>query len=173
MSEAYVGEIRMFAGNFAPVGWELCDGRLLQISENDVLFNLIGTIYGGDGVTTFGLPDLQGRVPVHMGQNPRTGTAYMIGQKAGTETVTLLQGQMPSHSHPVRAQAEAGTLSSPANALWAQSALTPYTTQTSGTADMYNGAVSTAGGNLPHENMMPFLPIRFIIATYGIYPSQT
>ncbi|WP_426450830.1 phage tail protein [Paenibacillus sp. S-38] len=173
MSEPYIGEIRMFGGNFAPVGWALCHGQLLPISENDALFTLIGTTYGGDGQTTFALPDLRGRAPVHQGKNPITQSSFALGQMGGVETVTLTQGNIPSHTHPVRAQKEPGTTGSPAGGLWAASAVNPYAVPggtPSGT--MHPAAVSPAGGNQPHDNMMPYLAVNFIISLEGIYPSQ-
>ncbi|UUZ81310.1 tail fiber protein [Paenibacillus sp. P26] len=166
MSEPYLGEIRMFGGNFAPVGWALCDGSTLSISENDALFALIGTTYGGDGETTFNLPNLSGRIPLHMGTN------YGLGQMAGTETVTLIQNQLPVHTHGVSAQSQSGTSNSPANAVWAQSTITQFTTSVDGTNGMYPGALSPVGMNQPHDNMMPYLVINFIIATQGIFPQQ-
>lgn len=169
MSEPYIGEIRMFAGNYAPVGWEFCHGQLLPIAEYDTLFMLIGITYGGDGQTTFGLPDLRGRIPVHMGQNPQTGTIFTPGQKAGTETVTLTLAQLPNHTHTVTASTIANT-NSPANAVWASGAMQFANTAPNGT--MNPVTVSSVGGNNDHENRMPYLPINFIISLYGIYPSQ-
>ena len=118
MSDQYLGEIRMFAGNYAPEGWAMCNGQLLMINQNEALFSLIGTTYGGDGQTTFALPDLQGRVPVHTGRNNVTGTVYPLGQKGGTETVTLVADQLPRHTHAVNAQSQAGTSSTPDNNYW-------------------------------------------------------
>lgn len=171
--EAYVGEIRMFGGNFAPVGWALCNGQLLSISENDLLFALIGTTYGGDGQTTFAVPDLRGRLPIHMGQNPTTGTTYPLGQMGGTETVTLISQQMPVHTHAVNATTVEGTQAGPSNAIWAASNLNEYSN--AGVADtaMTGNAVSAVGGNLPHDNMMPSLCVNFIISLYGVYPQQS
>jgi microcystin-dependent protein len=172
MPEPYVGEIRMFAGSFNPSGWMLCDGSTLAISENDVLFQLIGTTYGGDGQSTFNLPNLQGRVPIHMGTGP-DGTTYQIGEMAGTEQETLSVQQIPSHNHPFMATPTTATTrdaipnNSPAN--------------TAG--DVYNGVldsiplnnacVTAAGGSQPHENTQPFLCINFIISLFGVFPSQT
>src|SRR5467141_3155807 len=113
MAQPYVGEIRMFAGNFAPAGWMFCEGQLLPISENETLFNLIGTTYGGDGQETFALPDLQGRIPLHVGTNQSTGTTFVIGEKSGTENVTLTLTQIPSHNHLAQAQSGAATQASP------------------------------------------------------------
>jgi len=163
MSTPYIGEIRMFGGNFAPVGWLLCQGQLLPISQYDVLFNLIGTTYGGDGQNTFALPNLQGRLPVHQ------GSGFVLGQMAGVETVTLNRNQMPVHTHqPVGAQAAQGQ--SPSNSYWASNSNLPYSLAAPAAA-MAPNALSNAGGNQPHENMSPYLAINFIIATEGIYPS--
>lgn len=173
MSDQYVGEIRMFAGNFAPLGWAFCDGSLLSISEYELLFTVLGTTYGGDGQTTFALPDLRGRVPVHMGTNPQTGTRFVQGQKAGVETVTLLSNQLPAHSHTVFAQTSTETVQtgSPANATWAPSDFNRFSTNPpDGT--MSPSTITYQGGSQPHDNMMPFLTVSFIIATEGIYPSQ-
>lgn len=163
--ETYIGEIRMFAGNFAPMGWAFCDGSILPIAENDALFSLLGTTFGGDGQTTFALPDLRGRVPMHM------SPAYPQGQKGGSETVTLVQAQMPAHSHTVGAQVDAGTATHPENAVWAQSGTSAYASVNANAA-MNAQAIAATGGNQPHENMMPFLCVSFIISLYGVYPSQ-
>jgi microcystin-dependent protein len=163
MSDPYIGEIRMFGGNFAPVGWLLCQGQLLPISQYDVLFNLIGTTYGGDGQNTFALPNLASRLPVHQ------GSGYVLGQMAGVETVTLNRNQMPVHTHqPVGTQTAQGQ--SPSNSYWANNTNLPYSVAAPSAA-MAPNALSNAGGNQPHENMSPYLAINFIIATEGIYPS--
>lgn len=172
--DAYLGEIRAFAGNFAPVGWLPCDGRQLSISEYDALYALLGTTYGGDGVSTFGLPDLQGRVPMHRQQG-----SYLMGAKAGTETVTLTLQQLPVHTHAVSATNLPGAADTPQNGLWASPVPegTPpppapkiYSSSTDGT--MSPQAVAPQGGSQPHENMMPFLTVTFIINVQGLYPSQ-
>lgn len=168
MSDQYVGEIRMFSGNYAPIGWLLCNGQQLSISQYEVLYTLIGTTYGGDGRTTFAVPDLRGRVPVHM------GTGYVLGQKAGTEQVTLDETQLPAHTHVANASNVVGTSASPANAVWATSsntAVQPYSTTAPNTT-MNPEAISSVGGSQPHDNMMPFLAVSFIIATEGVFPSQ-
>lgn len=170
--DQYLGEIRMFAGNFAPVGWALCNGSLLSIAQYDALFALIGTTYGGNGQTTFALPDLRGRIPIHMGQNPSTGTTYNLGQAGGVETVTLTSQQMPAHTHQVYATTADGTQSSPANGLWAKSALNEYSTATAPVTAMAANAVVPVGGNQPHDNIMPYQCINFIIATEGLWPPQ-
>lgn len=171
MSTPYVGEIRMFAGNFAPSGWAACQGQLIPISQNDTLFNLIGTTYGGDGVNTFQLPDLQGRRIVHQGSGLGL-SPYVMGEFAGPEFVTLTAGQLSSHNHPVNAVAEAGTLDTPSGAVWAQWSDDPYSTASTNTS-LSQSTLSIQGGNLPHENRPPFLAITFIIALFGVFPSQS
>lgn len=167
----YVGEIRMFGGNFAPAGWMLCQGQVLPISEYETLFQLIGTTYGGDGQTTFNLPDLQGRVPVHMGTGPN-GDQYVIGQSAGVETVTLSVSQIPAHSHVPLASTDTGTQTSPSGNVWANSAKFPYSPNAPAAA-MAGTAVQNDGGSQPHDNMVPFLAINFIISLFGVFPSPT
>jgi microcystin-dependent protein len=169
MSQPFVGEIRMVGFNFAPVGWAVCDGETVPISENETLYNLIGTTYGGDGQSTFQLPNLLGRIPV--GQGTGGSGTYIIGELAGTETVTLTVPEIPSHTHALRAQTAAGTQPSPSGGVWANSSLEQYSTGAP-TAQMAATSLQNAGGNLPHDNMPPFLAINFIIALYGIYPSQ-
>lgn len=169
MSQPYVGEIRMFGGNFAPVGWAICDGSLLPISENETLFVLIGTTYGGDGQVTFALPDLRGRAPVHMGSSGGLTTRY-LGEAAGQEEVTLTAGQIPLHSHTLRASTNAGAVNGKHPSLSTVAAYGPATT----TVAMAAGAISTnTGGTQPHENMPPFLAVNFIISLYGVFPSPT
>lgn len=171
MSDPYVGEIRMFGGNFAPSGWALCQGQLMPISENETLFNLIGTTYGGDGQTTFALPDLRGRVPIHMGQGP--GLSYRtIGESAGTETVTLVTSQIPAHTHVPMANS-AGSATSPANGVWANSAAIQFQSGPTAGVNMHVKALGNSGGSQPHDNMTPYLAVNFIISLYGIYPSPT
>lgn len=165
MSDCYLGEIRIFGGNFAPAHWSFCDGSLLSISQNEALYTLLGTTYGGDGITTFALPDLRGRVPVH--PNP----TIPQGSKAGTESVTLLQSQLPAHTHTASATNTTGDLSSPQQAIWSASSLQNYANN--GTlVSMHPQSLSIAGNNLPHDNMMPSLAISFIIALAGVYPSR-
>lgn len=164
MSVPYLGEIRMWGGNFAPVSWEFCNGQLLSIAQFDALFALIGTTYGGDGVNDFGLPNLQSRVPVHQGPN------YVIGQMAGVEEVTLTSAQMPIHQHTVNASASTATSTSPTGATWAPWGDEPYSTG-SPNSTLNPSALTAAGSSLPHENMPPFLAITFIIAVEGIFPS--
>jgi microcystin-dependent protein len=177
MSSPYVGEIRMFGGNFAPAGWAFCNGALIPISENETLFNLIGTTYGGDGQNTFALPNLQSRVPVHV------GSGFALAQTGGAETVTLTVSQMPAHSHVPQVgtgQGNTNAKNMPGNNFLADENLpnpiTPqpfvYTTAAPATALAAN-ALTSSGGSQPHDNMVPFLVINFIISLFGIYPSQT
>jgi microcystin-dependent protein len=175
MSEPFVGEIRMFAGNFAPRGWAFCDGQLLAVSQNDALFSLLGTIYGGDGRTTFGLPDLRGRVPMHQGHGPGL-SSRKLGAKFGDEKVTLTVNQMPSHNHTAQANStEADKLTLSGNVL----AQTPVadtfyatTPDPSLNVTMKSGTIVNNGGSRYHTNLMPTLCIHFIIALFGIYPSR-
>jgi len=166
MSSPFIGEIRMFAGNFAPVGWAFCNGAVIPIDQNDALFNLIGTTYGGDGQTTFALPDLQSRIPVHV------GPGFALGQQAGVESVTLTTNQIPAHSHVPQADSSAGTQSSPGGGVWAQSTLGQFSAAAP-TLTMAPSALGSSGGSQPHDNMMPFLVINFILSLFGIFPSQT
>ena len=170
MSEPFVGEIKMFAGNFAPRSWAFCDGQLLAISQNDALFSLLGTIYGGDGRTTFGLPDMRGRVPIHMGGGPGL-TPRPIGQKPGQENVTLTTNQIPSHPHQMRATDEAGDTTDPTGQVQAQTTDDAYSASSPDT-NMAAAAISASGGTQSHTNIQPFLCINFIIALFGIYPSR-
>ncbi len=166
MSEPFVGEIRMFAGNFAPAGWLFCDGALLPISENEVLFQLIGTTYGGDGESTFAIPDLCGRVPVH------AGFAYVLAETGGVESVTLTTNQIPAHGHQLVASTDVATLSSPANALTGQAASKLYRVP-GATAVMAASTIAATGGSQPHDNMQPYLAINYIISLFGVFPNQT
>lgn len=173
MTTPFVGEIRMFGGNFAPRGFALCDGQLLQVSQNDALFALIGTIYGGDGRTTFGLPDLRGRVPIHYGSGPGLSTRP-IGQKAGEQTATVSAAELPAHSHALAASSGAATSSSPAGNLTANSGTTAiYGNASVGAVNMGAGAVpDSPGGTQPHNNVMPFQCVHFIIALTGVFPPR-
>jgi microcystin-dependent protein len=172
MSDPYLGEIRLFGGSFAPVGWAFCDGQVLDIAANDTLFALLGTTYGGDGQTTFGLPDLRGRVPVHAGQGPGL-TDRQLGVPGGSETVTLSTAQLPAHTHRAHASTGPGTSTSPASSVWANSPNGPYVATPATTVPMHTGAVAAMGGNQPHDNMLPFTGVSFIIAMVGIYPSPS
>jgi microcystin-dependent protein len=165
MSSPFIGEIRMFGGNFAPAGWAFCDGSLLPISQNDALFNLIGTTYGGDGVNTFALPDLRSRVPVHQ------GPGFALAQSGGAETVTLTVNQIPAHSHVPQAKSTQGSQPSPANNVWALSSGNQYS-NLAPSVSMAPGAMGQTGGSQPHDNMAPFLAINFILSLFGIFPSQ-
>lgn len=171
MSQPFIGEIRMFAGNFAPVGWAFCNGAIIPIDQNDALFNLIGTTYGGDGQTTFALPNLQSRVPIHV------GPGFSLGQSGGAESVTLTTSQIPAHSHVPRCSDSAtsppnGT--APTGFVWATSTLGAFQTpSTAPTLAMDPGAISSTGGSQPHDNMIPFLVINFILSLFGVFPSQS
>ncbi len=170
-SQPYVGQIMMVGFNFAPVGWMFCDGQLLAIAENETLFNLIGTTYGGDGQTTFALPDLRGRVPVHVGTGSGLST-YVISQLSGVETVTLTVNQLPQHQHsfnPAASQNEQ-TSNRPDNSY---PALGGYYAATANSASPVGApTLAPAGGNQPHSNIQPFLGINFIISLFGVFPSQ-
>ena len=171
MAQPYVGEIRMFAGNFAPAGWMFCDGQLLPISENETLFQLIGTTYGGDGQSTFALPNLQSRVPIHMGSN--AGQTFVLAEQGGVESVTLSVQQIPSHTHALLGSTGNGAQANPNNNVLASSTLVkPYAQETANAA-MAPNAISPVGGSQPHENLQPYLCINFIISLFGIFPSQT
>jgi microcystin-dependent protein len=170
MGTPYVGEIRMFAGNFAPAGWAFCDGAQLAISENDVLFQLIGTTYGGDGQETFNLPNLASRVPVHMGTG--AGSSYVIGQSGGVESVTLTTTQIPVHSHVPQCSSAAATNAGAQNDVWAVVGNSQYSAGAP-SVTMSPDALAASGGSQPHDNMVPYLVINFIISLFGIFPSQT
>jgi len=165
----------MFAGNFAPAGWAFCQGQLLPISQNETLFNLIGTTYGGDGQSTFALPDLSSRVPVHAGQGPGISQNYQIGEQGGVESVTLNTNQIPIHNHAMLASTDFGQQAQPQGAFLAQSVTgTMYTDAGNGPpfVNLNAGSLSPVGGNQPHDNMLPYLVITFIISLFGIFPSQ-
>ena len=168
----YIGEVFRFAGNYAPVGYAKCDGSLLPIAENDALFTLIGTSFGGDGQTTFALPDLRGRVPIHQGVGP-DGVNYQMGQEGGVEAVTLAQNQMPAHTHTAKGALIANQVT-PANGYWSTDPLgntAAYSTQ-SANALMAADTLDPVGGSQPHDNMQPYLGVTYIIALYGIFPPQ-
>jgi microcystin-dependent protein len=173
MAQPYVGEIRMFAGNFAPAGWMFCDGSQLAISENETLFQLIGTTYGGDGQSTFNLPDLRGRVPVHQGTDPATGTAFTLAEASGVESVTLTTQQIPQHSHALMATTATGTQANPGGNLLANSQGPQPYIQEDPDNNLNPQTLSPAGGSQPHEDLQPFLGINFIISLFGIFPSPT
>ena len=171
MAQPYVGEIRMFGGNFAPVGWMFCDGQLLPISENEVLFQLIGTTYGGDGENTFALPDLRGRVPIHFGTGPG-GITYQIGETGGVEEVTLTINQIPNHVHVPGCKNAAGNSSTPLNSVPAVNTTALAYGAAPPVIQMNAAAVGPTGGSQPHTNFQPYLCISFIISLFGIFPSQ-
>jgi len=164
----------MFGGSFAPAGWAMCSGQLMPISENDTLFNLIGTTYGGDGQETFGIPNLNGRVPIHQGQGPGISQNYQIGEMAGVESVTLNVQQIPIHNHAVLASTNPGTTSSPQDSILAKVTTGfPYINENpTGSSALVNTMIQPVGGNQPHENMMPYLCVSFIISLFGIFPTQ-
>ena len=174
MSSPFVAEIRMFAGNFAPNGWAQCNGQLFRISQNTALFSLLGTFYGGDGKSTFALPNLEGQTPLSQGTSP-TGTTYYIGQSSGSEFVTLLSSEMPVHSHLMQAYTgdPADTRTPGPNvSLGTPSPGNMYDPTTSGLVQMSFQALSIAGSSFPHNNMMPFLTVMFIIALQGVFPQR-
>jgi microcystin-dependent protein len=172
MSEPFVGEIRMFAGNFAPRGWAFCDGQLLAISQNDALFSLFGTTYGGDGQTTFGLPDLRGRVPIHQGTGPGLANRR-IGEKGGQENVTLTTAQLPPHGHALNASSDTATSTDPAANVPANAATTNIYGSDAPFEALNAQAVTNTGGGRDHANEMPFLCVNFIVALSGVYPSRS
>lgn len=166
MAQPYVGEIRMFAGNFAPAGWMFCEGQLLPISENETLFNLIGTTYGGDGQSTFALPDLRGRIPIHQ------GNGFILAETGGVEEVTLTVNQIPIHTHPMLASIDIPTVNTMQNNLTGQVAAKIYRGGGPG-SPISPQAVSVVGGSQPHTNFQPYLCINYIISLFGIFPSPT
>jgi microcystin-dependent protein len=170
MSQPYIGEIRMFGGSFAPAGWAFCAGQLMPISENDALFTLIGTTYGGDGQETFGIPDLQGRTPIHAGQGP--GQNYQLGEKAGVESVTLTTNTIPVHNHAYVASSALGTGSDPTNSLISQHPTASAYSVAPPTGAMNTAVVGPMGGSQPHDNMQPYLCVTYIISLFGIFPTQ-
>jgi microcystin-dependent protein len=172
MAQPFVGEIRMFGGNFAPVGWAFCNGATIPISENDTLFQLIGTTYGGDGQETFKLPDLQGRLPVHQGQGPGISQSYLLGEAAGVESVTLTTQQIPVHTHAFQATNNQASSFAPLNQVPGVTQLattTPYGTDNP-LVSLASNALQPIGGSQPHDNMQPYLCVSFIISLFGIFP---
>ncbi len=167
MAQPYVGEIRMFAGNFAPAGWMLCDGQLLPISENETLFQLIGTTYGGDGQSTFALPNLQSRVPIHQGNGP------LLAEAGGVENVTLTVNQIPAHSHAFLGSTDIANTPNPATNVLARSGQVQMFINGAASVAMNPNSVGQVGGSQPHSNLQPYLTINFIISMFGIFPSQT
>jgi microcystin-dependent protein len=181
MSQPYVGQILLFAGNFAPAGWAICAGQLMPISENDVLFQLIGTTYGGDGEETFAMPDLQGRVPIHMGQGAGLSN-YQIGEKSGVESVTLNGNQIPQHSHQLFATNSPASASTPAaNTILADEnassptipfTYVPFNSGTPNQVTMPAGSIGQTGGNQPHDNIQPVMAVTVCISLFGLFPTQ-
>ncbi len=170
----YLAEIRIFAGNFAPRGWALCNGQILPITQNTALFSLIGTFYGGNGTSTFALPNLQSRAPVHQGQGAGL-SPYVLGEAIGQENVSLISSQMPLHNHAVNASSGAGTLVAASGAFWAADGASRggKVYASTGGATMGAGAIGQTGGGLPHNNIQPYLALNFIIALSGIYPTRS
>jgi microcystin-dependent protein len=166
MAQPYVGEIRMFAGNFAPAGWQFCEGQLLPISENETLFQLIGTTYGGDGQSTFALPDLRGRIPIHQ------GNGFILAETGGAEEITLTVNQIPAHSHPLVVSQARGMRNTPGGNLLARSGEQIYV-KSPAIVSLSPQAVSSVGGSQPHTNFQPYLCVDFIISLFGIFPSPT
>ena len=172
MSEPFLGEIRMFGGNFAPRGWAICEGQLLPIAQNTALFSLIGTNYGGNGTSTFGLPDLRGRLPLHMGEGPGL-SSYVIGEAMGAETVALTLAQLPPHSHPAVCSPGGGNSGTPVRNYWCTDpAGNTAAYNENGGAAMATGIIGSSGGGQAHDNMPPFLVLTFVIALQGIFPSR-
>ena len=171
MSDPFVAEIRIFAGNFAPRGWAFCNGQLLPISQNTALFSLLGTTYGGDGKTTFGLPNLQGSAPMQPGQGPGL-SLHDLGEQSGTQTVTLLQSEIPLHTHIAQATSSDANTANPTNASWGAQENPPLYRSDADTT-MSPNALALAGGSLPHNNMQPYLVLSFIIALQGIFPPRS
>lgn len=172
MSQPFIGEIRMFGGNFAPSGWMFCDGQLLPISENDALFTLIGTTYGGDGQETFALPNLQSRVPMHAGTGP-DGATYQLAEQAGVESVSLTVQQTPAHTHALVASNTTAASQIPGGNVAAQGAASFIYTSSDSPILISPQSISPTGGSQPHENLQPYLCINFIISLFGVFPQQT
>jgi microcystin-dependent protein len=167
MAQPYIGEIRMFAGNFAPLGWMLCEGQLLPISENEALFTLIGTTYGGDGESTFALPDLQGRIPIHQ------GGGYSLAESGGVEQVTLTVNQLPSHSHALLASTAGANSTDPGSRLIAKPDKNLYRPAGGGVSALAAQTAAPTGGSQPHQNFQPYLCVNFIISLFGIFPQSS
>jgi microcystin-dependent protein len=174
MADPFVAEIRIFPFNFSPQGWAVCNGQILPISQNTALFSLLGTTYGGDGKSTFALPDMQGNAPMHPGQGPGLSN-HLLGETGGSETVTLLESEIPSHAHSLRAATTTATKSTPAgNSFSRVSGATPYIAPPGNPlVPMSASALAPAGGDQPHNNMQPYLTLRFNIALQGIFPPRT
>lgn len=167
MAQPYVGEIRIFAGNFAPAGWMFCEGQLLPISENETLFQLIGTTYGGDGQETFALPDLRGRLPLHQ------GNGFVLAESGGAETITLSVNQIPSHNHQLLASTSGGSSNTPVSNVAASPTTINLYIEDATNSNLAAQAIGSVGGSQPHENRQPYLCVNFIISLFGIFPSPT
>src|SRR3712207_1906777 len=172
MAQPYVGEIRMFGGNFAPRGWQFCDGSPLSIAENEVLFQLIGTTYGGDGEETFNVPNLSARLPIHQGQGPGL-SSYIIGESGGVTSVTLTTQQLAGHSHQIQATQNLGNSSNAQNRVLATGTNVPMFRVIAPNVPFAPNVLTPAGGSQPHDNLMPYLAVTFIISLFGIFPSPT
>jgi microcystin-dependent protein len=172
MADPFVAEIRIFPFNFAPKGWAFCNGQILPLSQNTALFSLLGTTYGGDGKSNFALPNLQGSAPIHAGQGPGL-SLYDLGQSGGTDNVTLLQSEMPSHAHAMADSKSDGTDTSPANELFAKGIGIGMYAAPGALTQLDPNAIAPAGGSAPHNNMMPFLTLNFNIALQGVFPPRT
>ena len=170
--DPFVAEIRIFPFNFAPKGWAFCDGQLMPISQNTALFSLLGTTYGGDGKSTFALPNMQGNAPMHPGQGPGL-SLHDLGETGGSETVSLLESEIPSHSHRLLASAADGISTSPVANLWAQGTGVSVWGTTAPNTSFADSAIAPAGGDQPHNNMQPYLTLNFCIALQGVYPPRT
>ncbi|MGZ8345695.1 MAG: phage tail protein [Allosphingosinicella sp.] len=168
MGQPFIGEIRLFAGNFAPVGWAFCNGQTLAIAENDALFTLIGTTYGGDGQNSFRLPDLQGRVPVHKGTG--AGVTYQLGEQGGVESVTLTTNQIPAHTHSLIVSQDQGSQSDPTNAMVGSNPTVQLFRPGAAVQTFDASAMSPVGGSQPHDNLQPYIAIHYIIALFGLFP---
>ena len=176
MADPFVAEIRIFPFNFAPKGWAFCDGQILPLSQNTALFSLLGTTYGGNGQSTFALPNLQGSVPMHAGSSQGPGlSSHFEGESSGTETVTLLESEMPAHNHPLKANTSTATKSLPSNNSFAKGAsMTPYLAPAGApTVPMAPQAITSSGSGLPHNNLMPYLTLNFCIALQGVFPPRS
>jgi microcystin-dependent protein len=167
MAQPYVGEIRMFAGNFAPAGWMFCEGQLLPISEYETLFNLIGTTYGGDGQETFALPDMRGRIPIHQ------GSGFTLAETGGAEEITLTVQQIPAHNHAFLVSTGPAGQSSPSNSVLGNSSSIDLYREDVTSVSLSSSAVGSVGSSLPHNNFQPYLCVDFIISLFGIFPTQT
>lgn len=167
MAQPYIGEIRMFAGNFAPVGWMFCAGQLLPISENETLFQLIGTTYGGDGESTFALPNLQSRVPLHQ------GNGFILAETGGAEEITLTVNQIPAHTHPLLCSGGTASVQDPSNSIPAVSTAQAYFNSPANLTNLAATAIGPTGGSQPHTNLQPYLAINFIISLFGLFPNPT